>query len=585
MALKKRSVIVSGSRVVALMLAVTVFAVGMLWCAAWMSFHEQYQLFQSTWAHFAHYMALPGGFSAYVAEFLVQFFLIPAAGSLVLVVLVLVLHGALLSLARPLFDGLAGALLCLLAVAFLARHMADVDVLISLLVSIDLVLVATVFCRRVAARWGGEWLPLPLLPLLYWLAGPAVWVGAVVLFIESVANRRWHAMAVLVAAVLLTVGVLWLSAPRQYPMWRVWQGLFYYRTPLESRPALWLTLAVLAVTPWLLRLCTGKPFKPLVRGTIALVVVVASVLLVRSGIDPVQREVVGYDYLVRTAQWDAVLNRARTVPPTRPMTTACVSLALSERGELSDKLFHYYQNGPQGLIPPFTRDYIESLTIGEIYYRLAMFNDAARLAFEAQGCIPDGRKSARCLQRLVSTSLATGHVEEAYRYQRLLNNTLFYKRDLAQLPHLVPQHADLQLSGEDLLYDGNNTVQVLDRLIAQHPRHRMAYEYLMAHLLLNRDIDGFMHFYPQGSQVGFDHIPRIYQEALVYVWSQQSNDFTAMPWPVDADVVHGVMNFARLYTTARDNPALREPPLSNTFWHYLLLGPAAPAKSQPSNIY
>ena len=85
--------------------------------------------------------------------------------------------------------------------------------------------------------------------------------------------------------------------------------------------------------------------------------------------------------------------------------------------------------------------------------------------------------------------------------------------------------------------------------------------------------------------MGFDHIPRIYQEALVYVWSQQSNDFTAMPWPVDADVVHGVMNFARLYTTARDNPALREPPLSNTFWHYLLLGPAAPAKSRPSNIY
>lgn len=86
--------------------------------------------------------------------------------------------------------------------------------------------------------------------------------------------------------------------------------------------------------------------------------------------------------------------------------------------------------------------------------------------------------------------------------------------------------------------------------------------------------------------MGFDHMPLAYQEALVYVWSQQSNDFSAMPWPVAPHVVQGVMNFARLYVTDRSNAALHEPPLSQTFWSYLLLGPAPATKpTTSSTIY
>ena len=80
-------------------------------------------------------------------------------------------------------------------------------------------------------------------------------------------------------------------------------------------------------------------------------------------------------------------------------------------------------------------------------------------------------------------------------------------------------------------------------LLYQHNhRNRMAFEYMLAYVLQQRDLERFMKYYPLGKHAGYDHIPRSYQEALIYVWTSQQN--------------------ARQMLEAR---------FGSTYWNYLLL--------------
>lgn len=583
--LKRERVIMHGRWLSTAAVAVVTFVVCVLLAPAWMSFHEQYQLFQSTSTYFLRHLSLPGGVAAYVAQWLVQFFLFPAAGALVMALLLAALHAALLSLARLRDRWPLASVLAVLPVALAARVLADVNMLPALLVAADMALWGVLLCLLPVRGWGRAVLTVVCMPVLYWLCGPVVWMAIACAALLALARRRWLWLGACVLSAAVVALLAYVTLPVQYPVARVANGLFYCRLPQYDATWQWLLLGALALTPALLwHLCRLR-VRPVVLCAAVVAVAGLSWPVVSTGVDPVQREVVGYDYLVRNARWDDVVERAVQVPPTRPLSTACVNLALAQRGQLSDSLFHYFQNGPQGLIPPFTRDYIESVTIGEIYYHLGMLNDAQRMAMEAQACVPDGRLSARCMQMLLHTSLLNGNERQAQRYQRWLDNTLFYKHTTKDaVKSLQKASVPPRLHDGDLFYDGNNTEQVLARIVEQIPTHRMAYEYLMAYCLLSRNLDGFMHYFPQGQAMGFDHMPLAYQEALVYVWSQQSNDFSAMPWPVAPHVVQGVMNFARLYVTDRSNAALHEPPLSQTFWSYLLLGPAPAPKPTTSSI-
>ena len=53
-----------------------------------------------------------------------------------------------------------------------------------------------------------------------------------------------------------------------------------------------------------------------------------------------------------------------------------ISLAfgLAEQRFLAEKMFSYYQNGMQGLIPDLTKDFTIPLITGEVYYQLGFIN-------------------------------------------------------------------------------------------------------------------------------------------------------------------------------------------------------------------
>ena len=70
---------------------------------------------------------------------------------------------------------------------------------------------------------------------------------------------------------------------------------------------------------------------------------------------------------------------------------------------------------------------------------------------------------------------------------------------------------------EDFLFSDREMDIMLGLLYQHDHRNRMAFEYMLAYVLQQRDLERFMKYYPLGKHAGYDHIPRSYQEALVYV--------------------------------------------------------------------
>ena len=82
---------------------------------------------------------------------------------------------------------------------------------------------------------------------------------------------------------------------------------------------------------------------------------------------------------------------------------------------------------------------------------------------------------------------------------------------------------------EDFLFSENEKDMMLGLLLVHNKNNRLAFEYLLAYTLLNRDIASFLKYYPIGKNMGYAVIPRSYQEALVYVWTQSHPNFQGMP--------------------------------------------------------
>ena len=94
---------------------------------------------------------------------------------------------------------------------------------------------------------------------------------------------------------------------------------------------------------------------------------------------------------------------------------------------------------------------------------------------------------------------------------------------------------------------------------------------MLAYVLQQRDLETFMKYYPLGRDAGYDHIPRSYQEALVYVWTQTHKNFQGMPWSISPQVVQNVIAFAQIYTSQPNAQQMLQTRFRDTYWSYLLV--------------
>ena len=595
-------------------------AVALFWafpyrCA--LSYQEQYQLFLFTPSYFTERISVPGGLADYVAEFITQFYYVYALGTILLALVFFCLQRLTWVLMRRSGVSPSWYLLSFIPTMALWALMGNENVLLSFaiaLLGMEEIMLHYIIVRDHSRGWTAPAVYLLIaIPVGYWLVGPVV-IGLSLILMsdsqiqsnvsvtniksaqaQSPAEEKVHRKPLvtplgwMLLSVLYFVAIVWLCGRiLQYPYYKLFGGINYFRYPGVIPVMQWVVVALFALLPLVASYLPRLEGKKAMRAKIAqlVVIVLAAVPLLRFSFDRATYELIDYDYLVRTHQWQRIIEKAGKHQASSPMSVSCVNLALAMQGQLCDRLFEFYQNGAEGLFPTFTRDMTSPLPTAEVFYQLGMVNDAERYTFEAQEAIPNYRKSGRLTRRIAQCEIVNGNYAVAAKYLRMLEHSLFYRQWAKSQERFLyndvavkadPEYGrlrDIRIKRHDYLFSDQEMDQMLGLLLVDNKKYdnRMAYEYLIAYELLQRDLGRFMRYYPLGRFVQFDHIPYAIQQVLIGSWLQRHNTLQGMPYSVDRQNVDATVSFIRAYMTNRNDPVLNQPPLAYNAWHYLLMG-------------
>lgn len=584
-------------------------AVVIFWSVPYMSglcFQEQYQMFLFDIGYFLERIVLPGGLADYISEFLVQFYYMPVLGGTIIALLLMSIQAISWGLMKQygMKAVFPGYLLSFVPSIVLWCAMGDQNLLLSFVVALSGALLMGWIHNRFHNRLVKVVFELVSTALVYWFLGPVVFLYAALMIGDTLmkGKQNGHILSSLgYSACLLILTVAWIlltTQSLQYPLYRIFSGLNYYRypgtvSPLPLGVMIWTVVVVFfGMVPdghaWIKKLQQSK----VVMALAYVLVIVASWFGIKASFDAMTYDLIDYDFLVRTEQWDKIIEKAEKMPATTPLGVSCVNLALSQKGQLADRLFEFYQNGGEGLFPTFTRDMISPVSTAEIFFRLGMVNDAERYMFEAQEAIPNYRKSARLTRRIIECEIINGNYQVAAKLLRRLQKTLFYSNWANQTMALLgnekainrhPIYGKLRKYREkklDFLFSDREMDQMLGLLFLNDKSNKMAYEYLMCYVLLQRDFNKFMQYYPLGRFVGYDHIPRSFQEILIEQWMKTHNDPRTIPYSVDAQTVNNTLNFIQIYLRNPKDPQLSQQPYVSNAWHYMVIQDKEEAKKE-----
>jgi len=286
-------------------------------------------------------------------------------------------------------------------------------------------------------------------------------------------------------------------------------------------------------------------------------------------------------FSIQNNNWERTIQLGTSYPFSNEMTSYFSNIALAELGQLPYRLFHNNQTGPTGLFLEWDKSYFTILYIGEVYYRLGLIQEAEHSAFETMvgNAIEHNSLS---LRRLVTTSIIMRDTALFNKYIRLFEQTLFYRqwagrqRDymaaaLADSAYTLPGAPNKALC-ENFFLRYARPDFILNKLLENNPNHRLAFEYLMAWHLLDKDVESFK----KGMDLYFNRfpypdIPVHFEEALM-VYQQVNPSLNILEqYPVSNQTRERFNNYIKSYQAVKTQQQLAglHRQYGKTYWFYL----------------
>lgn len=546
---------------------------------------EQTQLFRFSGDYFRPFLEKPGEFIFYLGEFLSQFFVNQYLGAGILTMLAVTIY----FLSDLIFKKLGiNALILnffpvLLIAALQSNHLfkigQTVGVILALLFACLYLWLANNLYRYIIG--GVVWL------LLYHLSGSfALFASLLAILFELFYFNSKTKWLRIFAIVLISVGVPYLGWKFFYliPFKNAW---FYplpfwgvERMPLFAALLLYFPVVILLfsiykqirkkevlVVPW--------NYATILAGSI--IIIVGFVFIKTKSYDPKIEIFLGMDHYVQAEDWNKVIDLSKKYQGTNQLVLYYTNMALYKTGQFSNRMFDFPQHGVDGLRLEWTRDEVTPFFGGEIFYHLNYINEAYRWAFEsmvAKGLNP------RSLKRLVQTSLINGQYKLAAKYLNILDQTMFYKDWAAKYKTYVSDTAQIsqnkELAEKRQFLAKNDFISYdlgLPELLKEHPKNRMAFEYLMAVFLLNKDITNFAANIYRLKELGYREIPVNFEEALLFCMTYFKKDLVPEGYSIRPATIQRKNEYIAQISRCggdRDKAArVLYKQFGNTCWYYL----------------
>ncbi|MBR5687229.1 MAG: hypothetical protein IKX36_04645 [Prevotella sp.] len=572
---------------------------------------EQYQLFLFDCDYVWGIVKLPGGVADLLGRFCTQFFLYAWVGALIIAVLLMAVQLwtlRLFNVQRSTFNVQRSTFnvqwfygLSFVPSFLLWLFLLDENALLGGVWAVLLTLHASWAFDKLPDGWLRRILLVVAVPVLYWIVGPVcVLFFLLQIFQRSTSNNvqrstfnnaqrptsnnvqrsTFNVQRIILLVLLLAMPFIlsWLPVSAR----SLWTGIHYHRYPTETPVLLW--AAVLSV--FVLVLIVQRSTSNVQRSTFnvqrplffALVAVCMGFFVWKNSNFKAEK-VMQYDFMACHQQWNRIIGTINADKPNNQIGVTVQNLALAMRGLLGDHMFEFNQNGTLGLLPDVERDATSPMPTAEAFYQLGLVNVAQRSVFEAQEAILDFQKSARCYKRLAQTNLINGNYDVARKYLMALQKTLFY-RDWANetLPLLGdeeainkhPEYGRMRqlVCKEDFFFGDRVTPEMLQKLFLSNTDNRLAYEYLMAYYLLTGDLDNFANYVGWGEKLGYEAIPRHFQEALALRWSIHHEPDERMPIQVSPAIAQRFTHFISfIQSPAMSDEGLKQN-FGGTYWYY-----------------
>ena len=426
-------------------------------------------------------------------------------------------------------------------------------------------------------------------PLFYYLTGGfSISVVLLCILHESLFRKEKKSYIIIIFYIITGVLVPYLSAhlifyiqPDKvftYPVIYEFHSIFFYALILSF---IWTPLILLAS----FLIYKAKSFKNRlliwsITNVLAgmVIIVLMAFIVYKRAYNKMADMMLGVDHYVQQAEWSNVLKISDRYPGYNTLVIYYTNLALYKSGKLMDRMFHYPQIGSQGLRLKWQRN-LNLFFGGEVFSQLAYNNESIHWAFEA--LVAKGM-NPRSLKKLAIGCIVNGNYDIARKYLSLLNGTLFYRKwaqkhirylsdpDLMEKDHELSQYLDLLVISN--FFSEVNGLNLQD-LLQNHPENKMAYEYLLASLLLDRNLDGFVDVVQNLRYYGYKTMPLHIEEALIFYDFYENRNMVPDGYSFRQENINRFNDYARAYTTYQSDRKIAAYELrkkyGNTYWYYL----------------
>ncbi|MBN1505274.1 MAG: hypothetical protein JW955_00425 [Sedimentisphaerales bacterium] len=499
--------------------------------------------FYTTWRFFASHLSWPGGLIEYLSAFLSQLFFLSWLGAIVITMqawtfrLLVAYLLRTMDLTRLQIVAYVPALLLLVTYGqYTYFFPTTVAVLCGLALASVYVHLAA---KRAPAVAAATFIGLSL--ACYYAAGAAVLPFALVCVIPellSSGRRRLAVLYVLVAGGLpyvFGVKILGVSIIDAYtdllPI--SWKLLYFAvrRRGVEIVYVLYLlvpgimALGGITSTLWAANRGTGlvkqdrRPVFRWLARTLALVAIGGAVAY--GSFDKAQKTHFAVDYYAYHKMWSEVLIEGRTGSDD-PSVMHAVNRALYHTGQLGNRMFVWPQNPTYLFLEGAEYQWAYWQRFG-VHLEIGFVNSAENALME---CLAGMGDRPMILQQLATINMVKGNLDTARVYLHVLSTTLFHGNWARHYLDLLVRDPDLATDrdiqnlraiamDEDYPSLHLSDESMLSCLLKKNGGNRMAFEYLMASHLLNRQLTRFVKRVEELHDMGYETLPRHYEEAIL----------------------------------------------------------------------
>lgn len=224
-------------------------------------------------------------------------------------------------------------------------------------------------------------------------------------------------------------------------------------------------------------------------------------------------------FLSDEEQWDAIINKYKNRNINDYISLNYLNMALAKKGMLAENMFAFDQKGPKSLVAPWNRTLYMDNLLCDIHF---MTGDLAMSESYALDAMTQSKRggNTRALRRLVQINLLRGEYALAGKYIALLEQMPFYKEWADEYSGYLSEPERIadnpELKGKIIPPDSLDNLMSLmttEKLWNVHTaENRIGWEYLGCYYLLDKNLSKFNSYIEES---GVEHLPRHFQEALL----------------------------------------------------------------------